>query len=376
MKQAALIITLALFIFPVITLAQTDSLTPFLTAGDPGNGGIANLVNNLYALSITLAALLAVIKIIIGGVKWMMSDIVTEKSEAKKEIRTALLGLLIVISAVVVLTVINPQTANINFNLVQIPAATLPVFVGPIELAPGEIMESVDCKGTPQWSDINATDCTEATQKCIDDGGTPTEKENGRSVDCLLPAPPTTAPNEGIPCRDAGGTTGWTCIEAHAECLAKEPPGVPFPAADKKTLACTFPEPTTKDFIYACKAKNSCSEVGWLCAGNDGEWKINFGAETITCTLPVSSPGLPGTPEIPPEQPGQPQPPGPEILSQPMTCNDPKDLAVGSCAVEMANCAEDYKNGRFELVTPPKSNTLLLPETNAIVGTGLCKYDE
>jgi hypothetical protein len=71
-------------------------------------------INQLYFLSISIAALLAVIKIILGGVQWMLSDIVTQKSDAKKEIWGALLGLLLIISAVLILGTINPQLTTLN----------------------------------------------------------------------------------------------------------------------------------------------------------------------------------------------------------------------------------------------------------------------
>jgi hypothetical protein len=71
-------------------------------------------VNALYKLSITVACLLALYKIIFGGVKWALSDVVTDKGEAKKDIKGALLGLLIVLSAVLVLNTINPNLTQLN----------------------------------------------------------------------------------------------------------------------------------------------------------------------------------------------------------------------------------------------------------------------
>ncbi|NCN12029.1 hypothetical protein GW937_01775 [Candidatus Kaiserbacteria bacterium] len=74
-------------------------------------------INSLYVLSISIAALLAVIKIVIAGVKWMLTDVVTSKSDAKKDIQGALIGLLIVLSAVLILTIINPNLVNVNLTL-------------------------------------------------------------------------------------------------------------------------------------------------------------------------------------------------------------------------------------------------------------------
>ncbi len=105
--------TLLLFIIlvaPLSALAQGYvSLVSIPGVSDPTGGGFNDYINALYVLSISIAALLAVIKIIIAGVKWMLSDVVTSKQEAKSDIWGATIGLLVVISAVLVLNVINPQ---------------------------------------------------------------------------------------------------------------------------------------------------------------------------------------------------------------------------------------------------------------------------
>lgn len=83
--------------------------------GTPNANGVVDIggltfgdyINALYRLSISLAALLAVIKIIAAGVKYMFSDIVTHKEEAKKDIQGALIGLLVIIGAVIILNTVN-----------------------------------------------------------------------------------------------------------------------------------------------------------------------------------------------------------------------------------------------------------------------------
>ncbi len=71
-------------------------------------------MNALYFVAISIAAFLVVVRIIFAGVKYMLSDIVTTKEEAKKEIKGALTGLLIVIGAVLILDTINPNLKTIN----------------------------------------------------------------------------------------------------------------------------------------------------------------------------------------------------------------------------------------------------------------------
>lgn len=85
-----------------------------------------NYLNQVYFLSISVAALIAVVKIIIAGVKWMMTDLINGKSEAATEIRTSLLGLLLIISAVLILETINPQLTNFNILRYAAPARQPP----------------------------------------------------------------------------------------------------------------------------------------------------------------------------------------------------------------------------------------------------------
>lgn len=74
-----------------------------------GNLTVEEYINAVYLLSISIAAVLAVLKITIAGVKYIMSDVVTSKQDAKKDIQGALFGLVIVLAAVVILNTINPQ---------------------------------------------------------------------------------------------------------------------------------------------------------------------------------------------------------------------------------------------------------------------------
>lgn len=78
------------------------------------NRDIAGYLNVIYLLVIGLGALLAVIKISLAGVKYAMSDIVTNKAEAKKDIEGALLGLAIILLPYIVLTTINPNLVNLD----------------------------------------------------------------------------------------------------------------------------------------------------------------------------------------------------------------------------------------------------------------------
>lgn len=130
-SKTLILVSLLVFGFiPVLAFAAAAPLVYKPLVGIPGigaNNSFGEYINALYGLSIAIAALMAVIKIIIAGVKYMLSDVVTSKQEAIGDIRGSLLGLGVVISAVLVLTIINPQLTKTDFFVDKI----IPVAVAP-----------------------------------------------------------------------------------------------------------------------------------------------------------------------------------------------------------------------------------------------------
>jgi hypothetical protein len=115
-----LLLIFSLFFTPLISFAEEAVPTFVPLVGIPGVNADADFgtyINALYTLSISLAALLAVIKIVIAGVKWMLTDSVSGIGNAKEDIKGALIGLLIIISAVVVLNFVNPKLTSTDIFL-------------------------------------------------------------------------------------------------------------------------------------------------------------------------------------------------------------------------------------------------------------------
>lgn len=103
----------------IALVAETASAQEYIPlAGIPGvTSGSVNLtsyINALFLLSISLGAMIGVIKIGLGGFKYMMSEVVTSKEDARKDITGALIGLGILLSTFVVLYAINPELVNMN----------------------------------------------------------------------------------------------------------------------------------------------------------------------------------------------------------------------------------------------------------------------
>jgi hypothetical protein len=72
------------------------------------------IVDSFVRIVFIAAALLAVIRIIWGGILYLTTEAVTGKSEGKSMIQDALVGLLLIIVAVLLLTIINPDLLNIR----------------------------------------------------------------------------------------------------------------------------------------------------------------------------------------------------------------------------------------------------------------------
>jgi len=116
---------IAFVIITLPTIVFGQSYKPLVNFGIDPDADFNGYINNLYALSVSIAALLAVIKIVIAGVKYMLTDIAFSKSEAKKDIQGALLGLILILGAVLVITVINPKILEVNLSLTKVtPAKT------------------------------------------------------------------------------------------------------------------------------------------------------------------------------------------------------------------------------------------------------------
>jgi len=79
-----------------------------------GNTSVQAYIQALYRLAIGVAALLAVVKLILAGAKYILSDVITQKEDAKQDIRSAIIGLLIVLSAALILSTINPNLLNLR----------------------------------------------------------------------------------------------------------------------------------------------------------------------------------------------------------------------------------------------------------------------
>lgn len=80
-----------------------------------------NYIKGAFNLAIGIAAALAIIMIIVGGIQYMGTESIGGKGAGLKKIKDAVLGLLLALGSYVILLTINPALVNFNVN---IPAIT------------------------------------------------------------------------------------------------------------------------------------------------------------------------------------------------------------------------------------------------------------
>jgi hypothetical protein len=107
-------------------LAPIPGLTDQSTTSVINSVSLAAFFNNLYKYLIGLAATLAVIEIIWGGLEIATKDSVSKQSDGRERITQAIFGLVLVLSPVLVFSIINPSILNLSLNLPKLDLTTPP----------------------------------------------------------------------------------------------------------------------------------------------------------------------------------------------------------------------------------------------------------
>jgi hypothetical protein len=68
-----------------------------------------SLLNTLFTILIYLGGMLAVLFLVLGGITYMVSEVVDKRSAARERIKAALWGLLLLLMSWIILNTINPQ---------------------------------------------------------------------------------------------------------------------------------------------------------------------------------------------------------------------------------------------------------------------------
>jgi hypothetical protein len=337
MKSIISIFLLSLIFMPAQVLAGGEVTGFRWLVGIPGLEGSSNFedyINALYALAISVAALIAVVKIIIAGAKYMMSDIVSSKSEAKEDIRNSLIGLLIIIGAVIILNTVNSNLTNVQVTMEpgvfddQPEEMTLEEAVGRgvCTVANGCILEPCD---STFMSSVGAQGSS-CRQRCESLNGFYNEvilrpRPGGQGIDnstCALTNEQRTAAVSEVtqdlvrescpagetcyaePCGDATAGYGRGYVSCSRACTGGlgAGNGLGGAAYDPVTQACIFIRSDRPDETVTCAAGGACIAERNACS-SDGGYVTSSTANppTIVCRRPEEY-VPPTAPETPVEQ--------------------------------------------------------------------------
>ncbi len=110
------VLSFATVLFAGVNTAYALTYEPLVALpGVEGTGqGLGQYLNQLYMATVAIGAILAFLKIAFAGAKWSLSEVVTDKGEAKKDIQGALLGLAILLIPFIVLNTIYPNLTKLN----------------------------------------------------------------------------------------------------------------------------------------------------------------------------------------------------------------------------------------------------------------------
>ncbi len=135
LTASAFALTLSL---PAIVLAQQSGFVPLtqdanfqkifgLTGASIGTSqnDLGTFINNAFKITLSLGAILAVLRIAWAGYQYMSSDAWGEKSHAKEILGDVVIGLLLLLGAYLILYQINPDIMNLQIKYVT-PQQTLP----------------------------------------------------------------------------------------------------------------------------------------------------------------------------------------------------------------------------------------------------------
>jgi cell wall-associated NlpC family hydrolase len=90
---------------------------PGLSTIDTTDTRVADYLKIIFRIGIALAGVLAVLMLVIGGIEYMSSDVITSKESAKGRMTNAILGLILVLGAYAILNTLNPKLLEVNLDL-------------------------------------------------------------------------------------------------------------------------------------------------------------------------------------------------------------------------------------------------------------------
>jgi len=161
---------LTFFTLPLFVFAQTQMdytlLEPSVYGGNYNTTGgkpFADYLNLVFKIGIGVAAGLAVIQIVIGGIQYMASESPFKIGDAKSKIEGAILGLILALGVYVFLYTINPDIVSLKLDITPsrtsgAPSGTTGTTPGAVT-APSGAQECLSCISIPSSLEVKVGAC-------------------------------------------------------------------------------------------------------------------------------------------------------------------------------------------------------------------------
>jgi len=117
------------------------------------SSSLSSYLNPMITIFIGICAVLAVIMILMGGIEYMTSELISSKEAGKERIRNALLGLVLALGAWTILHTINPNLLNSDINA---PDANVGVSINAFAASPSTYLVPLG-----QTGKASGTNCDE-----------------------------------------------------------------------------------------------------------------------------------------------------------------------------------------------------------------------
>lgn len=108
--------TLALCVMPTTTLHAQDFEPLIAIPGVTSGGDFSQYFNSIFDIALLIGAILAVIMIAASGIQYMTTDAITQKKDSVLQMRTAVIGLLMLLGTYLFFNQINPDILNLRIG--------------------------------------------------------------------------------------------------------------------------------------------------------------------------------------------------------------------------------------------------------------------
>lgn len=107
---------LATLFAPPATYGAEGDFVPLVSVPNVNysTGSLTDYVNSVFSFIISLAAMLAVLRIVTGGFKYMTSEAIGAKGDARETIQGAVFGLILLLGSWLILYTVNPQILDLS----------------------------------------------------------------------------------------------------------------------------------------------------------------------------------------------------------------------------------------------------------------------